>query len=399
MSDTDLMVVSYNVNGYSNIVNDNSFVSKILYPAFSSSPDIVCLQESHCVSSNEKIVLSKCQYDAAFANNSTATGGLITLFRRNLNYIVHAHHEFKVDSSRSAQHKSQCLLVHCTVQEVEMVIVNVYLHPNTNSDSRRKFLAKIGEEVTQYGCPNVICCGDFNTPLSLQKDSTSGASHHEILVKTFNEFIELMEWGDSFRILNPTARRMTHFAGHRRAGARIDYVFVSGYFVNALSDAAVVPRLRSDHNPISIHLNLNRNPKGPGYWKFPDPILKNEEFCKNLKQKLIDWLKQFNQEFEPDSLIDLIKWKVQGATREFLRLDGLEDKIKNEMYEAKLAELYHYRDSQGVSWTQRNIANAEIVTKTQEWIVFLDRVGEKRKEFNIGRCIRGKRKVVKIFLS
>ena len=88
-----------------------------------------------------------------------------------------------------------------------------------------------------------------------------------------------------------------------------------------------MPKFTSDHNPVSVCISTNRNPKGKGYWKFPNPILTSDKYCAQMSENLCNWITRYSKEYTPDLVLDLIKWKVQGATTDFLRLDGLEDKV------------------------------------------------------------------------
>ena len=157
-----------------------------------------------------------------------------------------------------------------------------------------------------------------------------------------------------------------------------------------------MPKFTSDHNPVSVSISTNRNPKGKGYWKFPNPILTSDKYCAQMSENLCNWITRYSKEYTPDLVLDLIKWKVQGATTDFLRLDGLEDKSEMRRH-ATIAELHSYRDSENISHTERKEVNNEIVSQMQAWSQFLEQVGKKRKEFNIGRCIRDKEKSSKYF--
>ena len=292
-------------------------MSKILYSPLFPQPDVICLQETHITKKNERTVLQNFQYDLVFANKSSKSGGLIVVFRRTLDYCVHDHITL---SSPSGQ--DQCLMVHCTIDEVEMVIINVYLHPHR--DSSNGLLMRIEENMAVFGCPNIICCGDFNTIMDRFKETTSrelvdrnDSSHSHSL----NEFIESTELVDSFRIFNPSARRVTHFI--TGSGRRLDYIFVSGFFLNLIEDANVLPKMFSDHNPVFVNFSTDRNPKGPGYWRFPTPLLKNTEFITALKLKIKEIVNLRCADSNPALLWETVKLSIREEVSKFLKMDGL----------------------------------------------------------------------------
>ena len=70
----------------------------------------------------------------------------------------------------------------------------------------------------------------------------------------------------------------------------------------------------------------------------------------------------------------------------FLRTDSLEDKIKNECFTTKLAELHKLWDS--ASPAQRKAYHHQILHTDEEWTKLLDKIDAKRKELNVGRAVR-----------
>ena len=87
-----------------------------------------------------------------------------------------------------------------------------------------------------------------------------------------------------------------------------------------------MPKMVSDHNPVSLTLQTNRNPKGPGYWKFPNALLSNQTFTKQLKTKIKSVVDIHKCGTDPALLWDTVKCATCSFTMDFLRADGLLDK-------------------------------------------------------------------------
>ena len=51
-----------------------------------------------------------------------------------------------------------------------------------------------------------------------------------------------------------------------------------------VEEADVLPKLHSDHNAVIVKFKLNRNPKGKGYWRFPDALLENDQYISFYKR-------------------------------------------------------------------------------------------------------------------
>ena len=64
-------------------------------------------------------------------------------------------------------------MVHCTTDGLEMVIINVYSHPQASVPVGRDFLITLEDNLTCFGCANIICCGDFNSVLDPRKDTAA----------------------------------------------------------------------------------------------------------------------------------------------------------------------------------------------------------------------------------
>ena len=396
MSLDTVKLVSLNVNGLRQQKKRKAFINNFLYPPLAPSPQIVCLQETHFSSDLDNLLRQQFQYEMFFLHGPDANGGLAIAFSRNLAFKIHDKKEISVPI-RGANNNAccQCLLIHCDIQDREMIIANTYVHPDTTFAVKDKFLGEVGEAVLLMDCQHTICCGDFNMVMDPKKDTTPGAAKSAPLSPHLRDFIDTMEWVDSFRILNPTSRRVTHFRAHANSGKRLDHIFVSGNIVNELQSAEIHTKNLSDHCAVSVGLSLSRNPKGRGYWRFPDPLLKNKDFIAHMKSCIKGTIERNIHDAEPGLLLDTVKCNIRGDTCNFLKQDGLEDKVKNECFEAKLAQLHGLRDS--ASPAQRIALNSKIVHTQLQWTEFLDKVSEKRKQFQSGRAIRERDRSTKYF--
>ena len=361
-------------------------------------PDVICLQETHSTMKCEHDFKYQLQYECFFSHHKANKGGVLTGFRRDLNVTVNGTHTF---STGSQDKLSQCLMVHCVIDGIEMVIVNVYAHASRLVMQGEEFLQKLEENLTWFGCPNIICCGDFNAVMNVQKDSTAKGEFTQkryTFSKSLQNFIETSELVDSFRVLNPLSCRVTHFQHTEGSGARLDYVFVAGFFLNRLQDAAIGAKTVSDHNEVSIDIETGRNPKGPGYWKFPAPLLENEVFCTQLQEKIKQVVALHKNSSDPDVLWGTVKCTIRNFVASFLKQDGCKDKEIIEEFQEKLAKLHERRDSAPMYSTRQRI-NSQIIEVTQQWEEFRSKIDAKRLEFNVGRKRRHDEKSSKYFFK
>ena len=114
----------------------------------------------------------------------------------------------------------QALLVHCTIKEIEMVIVNAYIPPSCISDRKKDFLDRLIDTWSEFDCPNIICCGDFSTVMepdidAMEPDPKSNPINTSHILHSFADESKLV---DIYKAFNPISRRVTHFTGAHKTG-------------------------------------------------------------------------------------------------------------------------------------------------------------------------------------
>ena len=202
----DTTLLCLNTNGLHQTHKRSQIVSHFLYPPPpSSGPEIVCFQETHCSQDLEQVFLQSFQYDCTFANKQSQVGGLITAFRWDLDYTVHDY--ISLGDPHNPE-EPKALLVHCSVRGIEMVIANVYITPCSVQKKREDFLNKVTDTWTEFGCPNIICCGDFNSVMdpsidAIDADPKATPIHTSCVLRSFAEESELV---DVYRVHNPITR-------------------------------------------------------------------------------------------------------------------------------------------------------------------------------------------------
>ena len=389
---TNLRLMSLNANGLSAHKKISGFASRYLFGHFGSLCDIFCLQETHSTKEIEKSLLQQWQHHLIFGHNSSASGGLIIGVNRSLNFenlnVFHRQEE-----------AGQALLLHAKIKGIELVLINIYVNPRGTRATKAAFapfLDKVQTDAEQWGCPNVIWCGDFNSVIDPQLDSTNperlGAAINRSGV--FADFVEKMELVDTYRVLNPTSHRVTHFSGVGKTGKRLDYILTSGYFLNMIKEVSILTCNGSDHNPVVLELMLDRNPKGRGHWRFPDPLLKNPEFVSFMKGKIADSVRNARG-VNQATIWDYVKMNIRNETIRFLQYDRESDKREHEKFQGKLAGLYFRRDSSEKS--EVDALQEQIKRTTQEWEAFLTKLDKKRIEINLGRKRQEDQKSSKYF--
>ena len=256
--------MSLNVNGLGTYRRVTEFASKYLFGQFGSKCDIFCLQETHSATDMEQWFMQTWQHNLVFAHDTKKSGGLVIGVNRSLSFE-------KLNLQHRKEQVGQALLLHAKIKGIELVLINIYVNTSAYPTAFAPFLEQVQADAEQWGCPNLIWCGDFNSVIDVEIDCTNPNRKSDAILRSeiFANFVERMELVDTYHTFNPTSRRVTHFSGVGKTGKRLDYILASGYFLNMIKDVSILPCNGSDHNPVILELVVDRNPKGKGYWKFP----------------------------------------------------------------------------------------------------------------------------------
>jgi len=100
----------------------------------------------------------------------------------------------------------------------------------------------------------------------VQKDKNGGrpVTHNNSLkeVKHISNVLDLI---DIWRCLYPDAERLTWRRRKPDIHCRLDFFLTSSSLSTAITNADILPGLKTDHSLITIHLSNNANPRGPGF--------------------------------------------------------------------------------------------------------------------------------------
>ena len=218
-------------------------------------------------------------------------------------------------------------------------IVSLYA-PNVTND-RRTFLDNIVRWCSEnaLASDDLICGGDYNSVFGkLDRKNDNICTRSAGYLRSFGRRLKLRDvWRDSY----PCDRQYTYIdPSSRGRDSRIDYILVSEslskFVLNCDIRNAPVP----DHNAVFIDININDNPRGPGYWKLNTGVLDNEDYVKGIYE-LID--KTVNDYLEVGYKLvwELCRIRIKEFSIRFCKNENrihksrilvLEDRLKNNVY-------------------------------------------------------------------
>lgn len=302
-------IVSLNVNG----LNQTKKRREIFRYIRGKSPHVVLLQETYSNKPVEKLWSNEWGSKIYFSHGNTNSKGVACMFSKASPVSVDSYwNDFE----------GRLLAILCRVFEKKLLIINIYALNEDRSD----FFHKVFEFVDQHRheCDEYIIAGDFNTTLDLQLDkkSDSNFDNHEEKRRVLNLYMEQYEMLDAWRILNPGIFQFTWYrSAPHLTMSRLDYFLISNGLHPALYDSRISPRFLTDHGLIALQLDLNENPKGPGYWKLNSRHLEDPDFVDKINTVIDEYLQDLTQggvSHTPDIVWEGLKAKIISHAVEFL---------------------------------------------------------------------------------
>ena len=300
-----LKYFSQNCNGLGDKIKRIAVFNKLKRKSTSA---IFFLQETHCTEKSQVEFQSNFEsHDLYFSDGTSSTNGVITAIPKSLNINV---------IRQTKDENGRFLILDIEYENEIYTLANMYA-PTRNFEldqiSNLTLFATLLFKDTFSA--NYILGGDWNLYLSLlldKLDSMPETNDNSNYRENLKSFLEINNLVDVWRVINPHEKFFTWHRGDKRS--RLDYFFISEHLLNRLVDTKIHPGIHTDHSLLELNLDAQEeNPRGRGFWKFPENLLHDTEYvskCKNLINEKI-------REHQTENLglkWDLIKMEVRNFT-------------------------------------------------------------------------------------
>lgn len=263
--------------------------------------DILCLQETFSVKTDEKFWKSEWGGLALFSHGVFNSRGVSILFRRNLDVKI-------IDVTKDFE--GRFIVCSAKINGKNVVISNLYA-PN---EDRPEFFVEVFRHLRNATSPEWIVGGDFNLTLCsfLDRRSTAKNVISKKASETLKEFMNQHFLIDIWREQHPNLRRYT-WHGRINLASRIDFVLISASLLSKVIRSDVLATTISDHSALFLEIDLIEEKRGRGFWKFNESHLKNKDFI-HMIQKSIDEvvIKNSHERLDPLMNWEMIKNQVIG---------------------------------------------------------------------------------------
>jgi len=120
---------------------------------------------------------------------------------------------------------------------------------------------------------------------------------------------------DVFRELHPNKRAYTYESKALKLKSRIDFFLISHSFISNAEKAEVRSSIAPDHKASFLRLQIDNSIKrGPGTWKFNNPILGDNDYRLLINELLPIILEKYKDVESKQLLWELIKMEIRSET-------------------------------------------------------------------------------------
>lgn len=179
------------------------------------------------------------------------------------------------------------------IDDTTLHLCNIYA-PRTDSD-RTDFFPTIHDYLSPtHG--NIVG-GDFNCISNNKLDKQGGNPQpRQSAITALNTLQTSHNLTDIWRNQHPTTRAFT-WAGKNPTDnsailTRIDKIFISHAITHNAAKTTIKPYPHSDHDLITLTLDLSRMQRGKGYWHFNNTLLNNAAFNADIISFWNNWITQ-----------------------------------------------------------------------------------------------------------
>ena len=264
-------ISSANVNG----LNDKNKRNTVL-THFSNSAEDICFLQDLKADSKNKIDKWLQRWDGpSYSACGDSSSSVAILLKKNLDFQV---------KNISQDQNGRYLLVNGTSSDKDVTLCNIYAPSGPqNFKARRQFFEKLHEAISVFKPEEsaVIMGGDFNCVTDVNLDRSRTISKVDSSVKRLRETVNAFQLKDIWRHHNPEKKEFT-FYSNVGTGSRLDRFYVTRNLTSNVIQSEINNFAHSDHNKITMKIDLSEIERGPGIWKINNAYLKDPEYVEQI---------------------------------------------------------------------------------------------------------------------
>ena len=293
----NLSCASLNVRG----IRDANKRKKLFLYLRQFKHDIIILQETHSVESDEELWRKQWGGQTLFAHGTNTTNGTCILIKPNTDIEMKL-----IDADESGRY----VITECQYKGMEFTLCGLYA-PNKDDPN---FFVTLMQKIDNTEIKEKIIVGDFNMTLNAEIDRRGCKENNMKAQNIVKNYIEAEELVDPWRFLNPDLHEFSWCRRKvknktERMFARLDFFLCSQSLLSRVESSVHRPGHGTDHSLIEVRFTSEEIRRGKGFWKFNSKLLVNHMFKQGLKD-VIEKAKMTYEMCNPSLKWEMIKCEV-----------------------------------------------------------------------------------------
>ena len=232
------------------------------------------------------------------------------------------------------------LILDLLIDELHLILVNIYA-PN-DANQQVTFFKELENQLEDFAQENIIIAGDFNCALSENgKKGGNPVWKNSIVIKEVQHLANLYNLTDIWRDRNPNDNLFTWRNKSLKIQCRLDFFLISKELSTDTHACNIINAPETDHSAVTLHLETEDllQPKAPGFWKFNNSLLDDEDFTSAIRESLPDFKDKYADLDYLGLKWDLIKMEIRGLTIKYSKIKAKNKRNEEAAFKIKLMNL------------------------------------------------------------
>ena len=380
-----IKILSYNCRG----LHDHVKRRKLFLWFQDQKIDIVMLQETFCTPKLEPYLRASWDGEVRLSlTDSCHSRGVAILFRKDFPGKV-------VDCYSTKDGR----LVIVNIELLGETISLVSLYTPNNETEKINFFKSV-TNVIKSNCQNLnnLIVGDFNTSLKVI-DRYPVAARIDRCIASLNNMLQSCKLVDSWNTKYPSTPGFTYYDKKNKCHSRLDYMMIGKHSSIKLKQIEITQPIRDihivDHSAIKVTFSFLPHPKGKGYWKLNNSVLKDDEYTKGINDTIDTTVNSYIKLNSHQLIWEILKVNIKEFSINFCKAKAKSLKSKCNENQIELDSINKViagiQIKNSLSETERNTL-LSLTTKKKEIQVALDKHYENKAK---GYCIRSRAKWIR----
>ena len=214
--------------------------------------------------------------------------------------------------------------------------------PRMTRTSKLRFLKN--SKISLRILPKRILLSQVTLNCALSENGKKGGNpvwKKSIVIKEVRHLANLYKLIDIWRDRNPNDSRFTWRNKSLKIQCRLDFFLISKEFSSDTQACNIINAPETDQSAITLHLKTEDllQPKAPGFWKFNNSLLDDEDFTSAIRESLPDFKDKYADLDDLGLKWDLIKMEIRGFTIKYSKIKAKNKRNEEAALQNKVNEL------------------------------------------------------------